>query len=319
MLKQDTPETAVYESAIVRMCKLRVGELILLLSFFLLAYKGVFTPISHKIQVPEITVNIDGKTITFKDPEHSFPLKVGGKWCVADDFDACPGVQPVSEGCCADEDYWEEVTGNDLHLLCYFAPLAFVFLRAILFRLCRRTGSKIEFQDAMVGLLGSWFLMIIWTGVFKNIIGYPRPNYYALAAYGKLHHTSGPLGTMNRSFPSGHSSESMTGMAFITFILLEDVKLLHLQNKLIDGLCRSVVYVLAIAPLLVACWVGATRVRDFFHFPVDVVAGLAIGLGVSYFGTHVLTRKLFDFSNVFQSSEDQLLRKPLLEANLFEV
>ena len=44
---------------------------------------------------------------------------------------------------------------------------------------------------------------------------------------------------------------------------------------------RAVGLALALAPSLLALWVGVTRVQDHWHWPTDVAAGLAIGAGAA--------------------------------------
>ena len=101
------------------------------------------------------------------------------------------------------------------------------------------------------------------TMILKAIAGRPRPIYYALIAEGSSE--------ARRSFPSGHSSCAAAGLGFASLALGGAPR--------VHG--RAIGLALALAPSLLALWVGVTRIQDHWHWPTDVAAGLAIGSGAA--------------------------------------
>ena len=101
------------------------------------------------------------------------------------------------------------------------------------------------------------------TMILKAAAGRPRPIYYALIAEGSSE--------ARRSFPSGHSSCAAAGLGFAA-LALGSAPRAH---------GRAVGLALALAPSLLALWVGVTRIQDHWHWPTDVAAGLAIGSGAA--------------------------------------
>mmetsp|Transcript_18847 Transcript_18847/g.24338 ORF Transcript_18847/g.24338 Transcript_18847/m.24338 type:complete len:358 (+) Transcript_18847:39-1112(+) len=299
--------------------KLRIPEICLLLLLFTLSYNGVFTPSSHKITPPEVSVavaNVD--VVTIEDAEHNFPLKVDGVWCSASDFVVCK-TSSLTTGCCADKDFEEEVDENALLVIAYILPLIFIVLRTIFYRFAMKSPNT-GFCDAVVGFLSSAILLNLGTNVLKHFVGYPRPDYYALLAYADLHGADGVIGFANRSFPSGHSSESMFGMSFITFLLLDDLKRLFTNSRTAAQSCSVPLHLLALLPICLALYVGATRIRDYYHFPADVIAGFLIGISSSYYGTQYCAKRPFLKSRNISSDEAaHLLSTPLLESDMFKV
>jgi len=78
-----------------------------------------------------------------------------------------------------------------------------------------------------------------------------------------------------RSFPSGHSSLSFAGLGFLALALR------HLAG-LRPGDWLSPSAAACGAPLALATYVAATRVRDNYHREIDVAAGAAIGLALAH-------------------------------------
>ncbi|CAM9793575.1 unnamed protein product [Ascophyllum nodosum] len=123
-------------------------------------------------------------------------------------------------------------------------------------------------MDAFLGLLLSLVLCVLVTGAIKVLVGRPRPNYFALQAlirYGGTDVYSSLEGMSARSFPSGHSSESMAGTLYVTLICWADLSRYPGAHK---GWRRSLLAYLSVLPALIAVWVGITRVRDYWHFQV---------------------------------------------------
>jgi membrane-associated phospholipid phosphatase len=119
----------------------------------------------------------------------------------------------------------------------------------------------------------TWFL----TDMTKTYTGQLRPNFYSMCKFdtnslecdGEEHF----LHESRRSFPSGHASSSFASMTIVTLYLSSKVGLArHVQS-----LGRKVLYLLSCTPMLLAFFVAASRVHDFYHHPADIVAGALIG------------------------------------------
>jgi membrane-associated phospholipid phosphatase len=90
--------------------------------------------------------------------------------------------------------------------------------------LYRGRGSLV---DTLLGLAATMSWCGLLTLYIKTLVGRPRPNYAALmqvvaqspSLAGK---TSRLGGEPNRSYPSGHSSLSMAGMAYISCVFWSD-------------------------------------------------------------------------------------------------
>mmetsp|Transcript_31806 Transcript_31806/g.49917 ORF Transcript_31806/g.49917 Transcript_31806/m.49917 type:complete len:370 (-) Transcript_31806:44-1153(-) len=326
--------------------KFRIVDIAVLTTLLGLFFAGELDVDANTVVPPQVDITVGGTTTSIEDPEHYFPLKVDDTWCTATDFEACGGVLS-SSGCCADQDFQETVSSTALGWLLIGIPLIFVFLRYFALRTMTKAPVT-RFFDSLVALMATWFIVGIVTSLVKNYVGYPRPNYYALLAYADLHDNAGARAAANRSFPSGHSSESMGGMAFLALTLLVDLRVLGLAGRglvapapapgagakagppvvdrgVVQPCSALAAYALALAPFGVAIFVGASRVRDYFHFPADVLAGLAVGLAAAAFGVLVAApaRALHTRAARPAHTRDEarhLLSEPLIEpAAMFKV
>jgi len=159
---------------------------------------------------------------------------------------------------------------------------------------------------AGVGLAQSLLLSALATNAIKTMVGKPRPNFFALCDYRGLARAAlapggnqsaylaataaGLLGDSGAcagaardvrdaksSFPSGHSSFAWAGL-FFTALALHYVVAPPPRRS-----CLTAPALLAVAPLLaLAAYVGATRVRDRWHDPIDVMCGAVLGAACAY-------------------------------------
>ena len=156
---------------------------------------------------------------------------------------------------------------------------------------------------ALVGLAEALLLNGAASDVLKFAVGKPRPNFFALCDYkgyaaatktgdyaAYLNATvAGALGDASfcagaaaavrdaqSSFPSGHASFSWAGMAFLALFLCRAATAPRRQRWALATL------LLAAPPLVLAGWVCATRVRDRWHDPEDVLCGAIIGSACAY-------------------------------------
>lgn len=147
-------------------------------------------------------------------------------------------------------------------------------------------------HKAHVTILG-WFISMILTlfltDVIKNAVGRPRPDLiarckprpgtpaHALVTYEVCtetdHHI---LHDGWRSFPSGHSSFSFSGLGYLALVIAGQC---HVYRPRAD-LARVLV---ALAPLLGAALIAISRCEDYRHDVYDVSVGSVLGMVVAHY------------------------------------
>lgn len=151
--------------------------------------------------------------------------------------------------------------------------------------------SRAGFHKSHVTIL-SFFIGMLLTAVItdliKNAVGRPRPDLISRckAKAGTPLHTlvSWEVCTETdhhvlhdgwRSFPSGHSSFSFSGLGFLALFLSGQMHVFRREGDLARGL-------LALAPLLLAGWVAISRCEDYRHDVYDVTIGSALGMIIAH-------------------------------------
>ncbi|KAI5859256.1 acid phosphatase/Vanadium-dependent haloperoxidase [Durotheca rogersii] len=165
-----------------------------------------------------------------------------------------------------------------------FVPLGIVLLYN---SFTRATFHK--HHSTVLGLAVALILSSFLTDVVKNTVGRPRPDLISRCkpAPGTMpdtlvtidvctetdHHT---LHDGWRSFPSGHSSFSFSGLGYLACFLAGQLRVFRDRKDL----GRSLV---CIAPLLGATLIAISRCEDYRHDVYDVCAGSALGFTVGVF------------------------------------
>lgn len=178
----------------------------------------------------------------------------------------------------------QRVSTLELILYAGIGPLVIILLWAIVFR----PG----FHKAHVTLLGlfiSVFLTSLLTDIVKNAVGRPRPDLIARCKpkVGTPEHelvtlsvcTESKHHTLHdgwRSFPSGHSSWSFSGLGYLALFLAGQ---LHVFRPHAD-LARVLVF---LAPLVGAALIAMSRLADYRHDVYDVTFGSILGMAVAHF------------------------------------
>ncbi|KAF2091326.1 acid phosphatase/Vanadium-dependent haloperoxidase [Saccharata proteae CBS 121410] len=163
-------------------------------------------------------------------------------------------------------------------------PLILLILWAAAFR----PGT----HKAHVTILGFFISLILTsfiTDVVKNAVGRPRPDLIArckpapgtpahtLVTYTICtetdHHT---LHDGFRSFPSGHSSFAFSGLGYLALFLAGQCHVFRPRTDLFRVL-------VALAPLLGAVLIAASRCEDYRHDVYDVTVGSLLGMAVAWF------------------------------------
>ncbi|KIW45554.1 uncharacterized protein PV06_03935 [Exophiala oligosperma] len=178
----------------------------------------------------------------------------------------------------------QRVSTLELILYAGIGPLVFILLWAVVFR----PG----FHKAHVTLLGlfiSVFLTSLLTDIVKNAVGRPRPDLIARCKpkLGTPEHelvtisvcTESKYHTLQdgwRSFPSGHSSWSFSGLGYLALFLAGQ---LHIFRPHAD-LARVLLF---LTPLVGAALIAMSRLADYRHDVYDVTSGSVLGMAVAYF------------------------------------
>lgn len=164
------------------------------------------------------------------------------------------------------------------------APLATLILWAVLVR----PGTH-KTHVTILGWFVSMILTLFITDVIKNAVGRPRPDLIARCkpAPGTPAHqlvTFQVCTEQNhhvlhdgwRSFPSGHSSFSFSGLGYLALFIAGQC---HVYRPRAD-LARVL---LALAPLLGAALIAISRCEDYRHDVYDVTVGSILGMSVAHY------------------------------------
>ena len=152
--------------------------------------------------------------------------------------------------------------------------------------------------DDLTGFVLSAAMTLITVNLLKRWVGRPRPCFYSLQAYANLSAPDDFLAweaKSRASFPSGHAGWSFCGLTFLALRLASETgrvaawigeRYLQQDSESMRGslseACAQALwfgwFLLCITPFGLAIWVACTRIREFWHFYSDVVAGSLIGM-----------------------------------------
>lgn len=129
------------------------------------------------------------------------------------------------------------------------------------------------------------------TNMMKLYCGRLRPNFYDMCQFDtstKECQVDEP--NARKSFPSGHSSLSFCSMTILSLYLLGKIGLHRTttggrNNTMPTIMAKLLAFPSFLIPMGVAFFVASSRVHDFYHHPVDIMAGAAIGVLCAHFGT----------------------------------
>lgn len=178
----------------------------------------------------------------------------------------------------------ESVTGLLRTILCVVMPLVTLTVVGFLF------GPKRDVHAALCVYFVACGLTMFLTNTIKFYCGRFRPNFYDLCGFNKdtleCEGDEGDVKNSQRSFPSGHSSLAFSSMAVLSLYFLGKVGIQRglamvscpaLHNIPFPSLGKKLLSLLAVSPMILAFFIAASRVHEFYHHPADVVAGALIG------------------------------------------
>jgi membrane-associated phospholipid phosphatase len=193
---------------------------------------------------------------------------------------------------------------------CFTLP--FIFLVVFTLAVPMTKPRFIDTHAAICVLLLSIGISEFVTQACKIYVGRLRPNFYSLCDFDtstlECAASYEHILESRSSFPSGHSSFSMSGMGVICWFLLGRVGLgiQHTKQNAalrLSLLClhQNIVILISCIPLLYSVLIGCSRLVDNWHHPSDIIAGFIIGLicpTLSYhlwyvIGSYLLTFDIF--------------------------
>jgi len=160
-----------------------------------------------------------------------------------------------------------------------------------------------DLRAAAFGLASALAVTNLTTSLLKNYVGRLRPFFYQRCGWDPEAGACGGPGasvspamlfTLRQSFPSGHASLGSCAMVFVSLYLLGKARLggggsgggvrwgLSLGRWGVLR-CGPVAGCAAMLPLCLEVWVMASRLRENFHHPADVVGGFVLGATTALF------------------------------------
>ena len=183
-----------------------------------------------------------------------------------------------------------------------FISIVFPLLCIFLCSKMDTSGRRARSTAASLGLLLSVAISFVFVNSVKQACGNYRPDFAARCwgsatadpvwkEYGKpdcgnLENESllNDVRQGRRSFPSGHTSMSFSGLFYLSLYLMYYLKCFGGSRTNTERTEAFVWKVLiSLAPLSVAVGVAITRIRDMWHHPEDVIVGSLLGAGTSAF------------------------------------
>ena len=207
-----------------------------------------------------------------------------------------------------------------------FISIVFPLLCIFLCSKMDTSGRRARSTAASLGLLLSVAISFVFVNSVKQACGNYRPDFAARCwgsatadpvwkEYGKpdcgnLENESllNDVRQGRRSFPSGHTSMSFSGLFYLSLYLMYYLKCFggsRINTERTEAFVWKVL--ISLAPLSVAVGVAITRIRDMWHHPEDVIVGSLLGAGTSAFAFSLQGFSVSDTSTSSNLSKYQRL------------
>ena len=170
----------------------------------------------------------------------------------------------------------------DAHASCPSALLSALIVAGLLFTILANCDSLLHALDAAKVYLFALALTSLLTVWFKNYCGFFRPNYFPCCGWDDVTHGCSRDWLEGRhSFPSGHSSSSMSGATVLTLYLLRKLEGWRKASSAKSPWMPQALQCATVIPGVVASWVAASRVHDNWHHPADIITGATLGAAIA--------------------------------------
>ncbi|KAH7099640.1 phosphatidic acid phosphatase type 2/haloperoxidase [Auriculariales sp. MPI-PUGE-AT-0066] len=181
----------------------------------------------------------------------------------------------------------ERVTTTQLYLISLAAPAVIILVVSVI----ARTRSFADTNAGLLSLALAFSMTNSVTNIIKVLVGRPRPDMLdrCKPIAGAVNAAIVGLSTSDictqtdmkrlnegfRSFPSGHSSLSATGMTVLALFLAAKL-------TLYPSIGSGVKAWLCVVPLVSAALVAVSRTMDYRHHATDVLSGAFLGIIIGY-------------------------------------
>ncbi|CDH50022.1 pap2-domain-containing protein [Lichtheimia corymbifera JMRC:FSU:9682] len=172
-------------------------------------------------------------------------------------------------------------------VICFIVPIIIMAVLSLGFK-----RSIVDFHSAVLGLCLSLSMCCMLTSVTKITVGRPRPDFIDRCQppadahdpiFGMSNYTicTTPMDTHMmidgfKSFPSGHSSFSFAGLAYLAFYIAGKMQMFDERGHTYKG------FIFAF-PIIGALLVAISRTSDYRHHWQDVFVGSLLGFGCAFF------------------------------------
>lgn len=195
-----------------------------------------------------------------------------------------------------------DVTFNDHWLwFCAFQLPLIIVLCLSRWRIDDTTYSRF-YKSALVqnwdtlasfcGLIFAIGLSELVTNALKLYVGRLRPNFYSLCKFDietlKCTAEMSDQYQSRKSFPSGHSSLSFTGLTFLVLYLIGRFGVCNLTEATTYSMHgRKGIILLCTAPWALALYIASSRSVDNWHHTSDIIAGSLLGIACAAISYHM--------------------------------
>ena len=277
----------------------RIHELLTLVVVASICFHIIATMNFNVMHAPKAFNTLEIASISLaNNTDFSYPMRVRGSICWPKQLLTCIEAKSNSSlskkfikedskltACCSalwdpSSAPYQTIDGDDL--VYYGLVLPAVMLAARVF--CWWVASFRLSSSAMLPMLNARFwLFLLWESLLslvfastyqtllmefvKASVGAPRPIFHALNIWASVGMDRAHWKhEAHRSFPSGHSATAASGLGIVMVLLLRDALFLLDAHQL----AAKAIAHLAVIPFAVTVYVGISRIRDYWHFPVDV-------------------------------------------------
>ncbi|KAH8926215.1 PAP2-domain-containing protein [Atractiella rhizophila] len=195
-----------------------------------------------------------------------------------------------------------------------------MFLQAALIGLFRR--SLYEAQTALLTTYVAQAVMRIIVDMIKLMVGRLRPDFFGRCQWDFLEQvcTGDPavVAEGRKSFPSGHSSSTFTGVTiFVLFLagktkaFVPSVSIEDLHGPYLWRSARLLRFGITISPFILSFYVAMSRIQDHVHHPEDVLVGSLIGVFIATVTYHLYWPSPFNPNAIQGMAKPRDLQNPI--------